>query len=160
MKKREKQVRKKTVIGWNEFVALPEWDIPKIKAKIDTGARSSALHVEQIEQLPNNHLSFWVVLDKHKERKIKVVARVKRHGHVKSSHGETSGRFFVETKIRIGPVTRKIELNLVDRGKMNFRMLLGRTALRGRFMIDVAYAGLLSQKKQKKRRWNENRDFI
>ncbi len=150
MKKRPKQVQKKTVIGWNEFVALPEWNIPKIKAKIDTGARSSALHVDHIEPLPNNHLSFWVVLDRRKGRKIKVVARVKRHGHVKSSHGETSGRFFVETKIRIGPVTRKIELNLVDREKMNFRMLLGRTALRGRFVIDVAHASLLHKKKRKK----------
>lgn len=128
-------------------MALPEWDIPKIKAKVDTGARSSALHVEQIEPLPENHLSFWVVLDKRNGRKIKVVARIKRHGHVKSSHGETSGRFFVETKIRIGPVTRKIELNLVDREKMNFRMLLGRTALRGRFIIDVAHANLLRKKK-------------
>lgn len=151
MPKKPKHKKEKLIIGWNETVSLPKWNIKKLKAKIDTGARSSALHVDHIETLPNHQVSFWVVLDKKTGKKIKVRSRISRTGHVKSSHGETTHRFFVTTDVLIGSIQKKIELNLVDRGKMNYRMLLGRTALGGDFIVDVAHTQLLSKKKRLKR---------
>lgn len=145
------QKNEKFVIGWNEMVDLPEWKIFRIKAKVDTGARSSSIHVEDIKRLSGNRVSFFVVLDKHHSiKRKKITGHIARKSHVKPSHGISSKRIFVKTKIRLGPVEREIELNLVDRKNMAFRMLIGRTAFGGHFLVDVSHSRVLSRKKVQK----------
>jgi len=136
----------KKVIGWREYIDLPDWGIKRLKAKIDTGARTSALHVEDIKELPNNKISFYIVLGKNKERK-KIVVSPEKKGRVKSSIGIRTHRWYVETKIRIGDIERTIKVNLVGREGMNFRMLVGRTAILDDFLVDSAHGYLFTKKK-------------
>lgn len=126
-----------TLIGWNELVDLPAWNIKRLRAKIDTGARSSALHVAELRVLPDGQVAFEIVLDRKKHhRRRHVIAPVTRVSRVRSSTGKYTRRYFVTTMLRMGPVEKTIELSLVDREEMLFRMLLGRTALSGDFIID------------------------
>ncbi|MFT5287705.1 MAG: hypothetical protein ACI8W3_000907 [Myxococcota bacterium] len=140
-------------IGWTEFVDLPDWNIRKLLAKVDTGARTSALHVENIEELPRDFVRFDVVLHREKrDRRIHVKAKIVRRGKVRSSTGVLTSRLFVETDLTIGPITKRIEVSLVDREKMIHRMLLGREALKGPILIDVDRRMVLSAKPKKKRK--------
>lgn len=126
------------LIGWTEFVDLPDWGVKRLRAKIDTGARTSSLHVENIEELPRGFVRFDVVLHRKKRgRRIHVRTRVSRRGRVRSSTGHQHERLFVRTVLQLGPVRKEIEVSLVDREKMIHRMLLGREALHGPFLIDV-----------------------
>ncbi|MDJ0865719.1 MAG: RimK/LysX family protein [Myxococcota bacterium] len=125
------------LIGWNEFVDIPDWGIRRLRAKVDTGARSSALHVENIEELPRDRVRFDVVLHRMKrDRRVHVTTPIARRGRVRSSTGHYETRIFVVAPLHIGPVQRQVEVSLVDRERMIFRMLLGRTALAGPFLID------------------------
>ena len=125
------------LIGWNEYVDIPDWGIKRLRAKVDTGARSSALHVENIEVLPRNRVRFDVVLHRlERDRRVRVTAPIARRGRVRSSTGHYESRIFVQAPLRIGPVERQVEVSLVDRERMIFRMLLGRSALAGPFLID------------------------
>ena len=133
----ETDSRNMLVIGWQEYVALPDWQIPYIRAKADTGARSSAIDVQSIEDLGDGRVRFNVALSRaNRDRAATVEADITRRTRVRSAHGTTQDRLFVETKIRIGPVTKTIELGLVCRKKMICRMLLGRTALSGSFLVE------------------------
>lgn len=137
------------LIGWTEDVDLPEWNVRKLRAKIDTGARSSALHVENIVELPRGRIRFDVILHREKrDRRVHITERILRRSRVRSSNGHVETRYFVRTKLRLGPVEREVDLSLVDRGKMIHRMLLGRTALQGPFLIDVDRRLLQSPKKK------------
>lgn len=139
-------------IGWSEQIDIPDWGITGLKAKSDTGARSSSLHVENIVELPRRRVSFEVILHRTKrDRRVQVIAPIARLGRVKSSNGISSHRVFVNVRIAIGPVEREIELNLVDRGEMIHRMLLGRTALHGMAVL-VDRAHVLSKAPKRKRR--------
>lgn len=140
-------------IGWTENVDLPDWNVSRLRAKIDTGARSSALHVENIEELPRDRIRFDVVLHrKVRNRTIHVTTKIHRRSRVRSSNGMTEKRYFVRTRLRLGPVERDVELSLVDRGSMIHRMLLGRSALAGNFLIDVDHRMLQSPKHKTKRK--------
>ncbi len=140
------------LIGWTEYVDLPDWNIKKLRAKVDTGARSSALHVENVVELPRGRIRFDVVLHRERrDRRVHVTARVLRRSRVRSSNGETETRYFVRTRIRLGPVERDVDLSLVNRGKMIHRMLLGRTALSGPFLIDPSRRMVQAPKKKAKR---------
>ena len=132
-----------TPIGWSELVDLPDWHIRGLRAKIDTGARTSALHVDGLEPLPRGRIQYQVVLhrDDHDQR-INVVAKIIRRGRVRSSTGAYSTRYFVKTRLRLAGIEREVEISLVDRGDMNFRMLVGRTALAGDFVVDPAHKNL------------------
>jgi hypothetical protein len=135
------------LIGWNELVDLPDWDIEGLRAKIDTGARTSALHVDSLEVLDDDHIAFDVVLHRHKtDRRIRVEAAISRRGRVRASTGHYTTRYFVRTLMRIGPVEREIEVSLVARENMIFRMLIGRTALSGAFLVDPAHRRVLTPK--------------
>jgi hypothetical protein len=132
------------VIGVTEYVDIPAWRILRMRAKIDTGARSSALHVENIRELPAGRVRFDVRLSrKETERRVTVEARITRRGQVRPSNGEQEERIFVAVKVRIGPIEREIELSLVDRGRMIFRMLIGRRALAHAFLVDPGRRYLL-----------------
>ena len=127
----------RVLIGWNEYVDVPDWGIRRLRAKVDTGAKSSALHVENIEELPRDRVRFDVVLHREKrDRRVHVTTRVSRRGRVRSSTGHYETRIFVKVPLHVGPVVREVEVSLVDRERMIFRMLLGRTALAGPFLID------------------------
>lgn len=134
-----------------EYVDIPEWRILKLRAKIDTGARSSALHVEHIRELGNGRVRFDVRLSRSQsDRRVTVEARVARRGLVRPSSGELAPRVFVAVKVRIGPVEREIELGLVDRGAMIFRMLIGRNALAHAFLVDPGRRYMLRQPSAKR----------
>ena len=139
---------RQTLIGWNELVDLPEWQVRRLRAKVDTGARSSALHVTNLIPLPDGRVRFDVVLDRKRvHRRVHVVAPVCRVGRVRSSTGRYTRRYFVRTRLVLGGVEKNIEVSLVDREKMLFRMLLGRTALAGDFVIDPGRRRLTTKNK-------------
>lgn len=126
------------IIGRVERVTLPAWGIEGIKAKIDTGARTSSLHVEDVEELGRGQVRFSVVTDRTGKTKT-VTARMKRKSHVRSSSGHQELRIIVEARVRIGPVEKDIEISLSSRGDMVYRMLLGRLALEHHFVVDVSH---------------------
>lgn len=137
-------LRGRTMIGIAERIALPEWGIPKLRVKIDTGARTSALHVDGVEELPGNRVRFWVVLDRKRGRRLQVEAPIARTARVRSSSGRAEKRYFVVTTMRLGGVEKQIEISLASREPMIFRMLLGRTALAHDFVIDPSHRYLTS----------------
>lgn len=134
------------VIGWAEFVDIPEWNISRMRAKMDTGARTSALHVENIREVGHGRVRFDVRLHRrHLDRRVTVEAPILRRGRVKPSSGDAQSRIFVRARLRIGNVEKDIELSLVDRGKMIFRMLIGRSALAHDFLVDTGRRYLLGR---------------
>lgn len=133
------------VIGLAESVDIPEWRITGLRAKIDTGARSSALHVENLRETARGEVTFDVRLHRSRsERRVTIAAPIARKARVRSSTGHTSVRVFVTVAVRIGPVLRVIEMGLVDRAKMIYRMLLGRSALGSDFLVDPCARFLVS----------------
>jgi hypothetical protein len=119
------------IAGWRELVELPAWGIDGLRAKLDTGARTSALHVVSV--IPDGHgaVTFDVVPRRRSDRRIPISAPIVRETRVRSSTGELTTRHVVRTRLRIGPFEREIELTLVDRAAMIHRMLVGREALVG-----------------------------
>lgn len=135
------------VIGWQEYVALPDWKVPPIRAKSDSGARSSAIDVVDFEELPGERVLFHVALSKRdRDNLVTIEAPIKRRTRIKSSNGSVHDRIIVETRIQIGEHEATVELGLVCRKTMLCRMLLGRTALAGRFLVNSEKRYLLSQK--------------
>jgi hypothetical protein len=130
------------VIGWREWVLLPDLLDVRIKAKIDTGARTSSIHSFGTRRFSDGgapHVEFLIHPLQHEETpEVVCTAPIKDEREVKSSNGEAEIRIFVETLARLGPVEWPIELSLADRDVMGFRMLLGREALRRRFLVDPA----------------------
>ncbi|MGD2110205.1 MAG: RimK/LysX family protein [Phycisphaerae bacterium] len=132
----EKLLDAARIIGWREKVSFPEWGVHGIEAKIDTGARTSAIHVEDVVRLKGDRVRFHLVTRRREPFKhVLVRADVVRVTKVRSSTGHTQTRYVVSTVVRLGSVRRRIELSLVRRERMLCRMLLGRTALDG-FLID------------------------
>ena len=128
------------IIGWREWVALPEFGIKQIKAKVDSGARSSSLHAFDVEEFQKNK-EIWVRFKVHpvQRKSGKVVtaeARVIDYRAVKSSSGQSQERPVVEATVSLLGETWQIELTLANRDQMGFRMLLGREAFRRRFLVD------------------------
>lgn len=129
----------KLTIGRSEYVDLPDWGIRKLLAKVDTGARTSALHIEDLFPLPGNRVAFHVVLSRSKRaQSVRVEADVVKWAKVRSSNGHYSLRCFVKTRALLGSVEKVIELSLDSRAAMNYRMLLGRKALAKDFVVDVS----------------------
>ncbi len=143
----------KTVIGWSEYVALPDWGIERLPAKADTGARTSALHVDNLQIADAHHVTFEVVLSrKHIHKRVQVCAKVLKWARVRSSSGHYYTRCFVKTRIRIGPVEKEIELSLASREHMLYRMLLGRKTLERDFLVDVSKRRTLGKPARTKRK--------
>ena len=128
-----------TLIGWKESIDLPEWGIIDITAKADTGARRSAIDVEHIVELPGGQVQFEVAANRRTgQLRRTIVAKIAHQTHVRSSNGQQHERYFVETSVRVGEVTKKIELSLSNRKHMQCRMLLGRKALENDFLVDCS----------------------
>ncbi|MCA9296008.1 MAG: ATP-dependent zinc protease [Phycisphaerales bacterium] len=124
-------------LGWLERVSLPEWGIRRLRVKCDTGAKTSAIDIEDVTRIDDDHVRFTVVFDRtHPERRRTFEAPIVRITRVKSSTGETTDRYVVSTLLRLGRVEKRIEVSLVSRHRMICRMLLGRTALSPEFVVD------------------------
>lgn len=133
-------------IGWREWVALPGLDIPWIKAKVDTGARSSSLHAYDIRHFERRG-ERWVRFKVHPAQKnhrilVEAEAPVVDQRTVKSSSGQQSLRWVVSTDVEVLGTRWPIELTLTRRDTMGFRMLLGRQAIRGHFLVDPGHSFL------------------
>ncbi len=128
------------VIGWREWVGLPELELPAIKAKIDTGARTSALHAVNLERFRRRGKP-WVRFEVHPhqrdvENSVITEAVVIDVRSIRNSGGAAEHRPVILTTVNLGPLALPIELTLTNRSLMGFRMLLGREAVRNRFFID------------------------
>lgn len=129
------------VIGWREWVALPDLGVPRIKVKVDTGARSSSLHAHKLEQFERDGAE-WVKFEIHPVQRtsvdaIRVESRVIDVRDVRSSNGKRSRRPVIRTSIGLMDRRWDVELTLANRDEMGFRMLLGREAFRERFLVDA-----------------------
>ncbi|MBX3726276.1 MAG: RimK/LysX family protein [Xanthomonadales bacterium] len=128
------------VVGWREWLSLPGLGVPAIKAKIDTGARSSALHVDRLETFSEGGAP-WVRFALRPAAAIAAIeaaAPVLDRRPVTDSGGRTSVRPFILTDIALAGRRWSIEMNLTSRTNMLFPMLLGRTAMAGRLWVDPA----------------------
>lgn len=133
--------------GWREDVALPAWGIRRIRAKLDTGARTSAIHVAKIKELDEGRLRFQVVTREGSTRKTKWVEATRdRDAAIKPSSGDLQERPVVRTVMRLGEIEREIEISLVCRAGMLCRMLLGRTALAEVAAVDPSRKFLLTRR--------------
>lgn len=137
------------VIGWREWVALPGLGIARIKAKVDTGARSSALHAvdqEPIERDGERWMRFTVhPLQRSHEGAVRAEAPLVDRRKVRSSSGRAELRPVVRVEVEVGGLRYPVELTLTRRDQMGFRMLLGRTALRRRFLVNPGRSFLLKE---------------
>ncbi len=139
---------KLVLVGWREWVALPDLGIPRIKAKIDTGARSSSLHAYDIRRFRRKGRSmvrFRVhPIQKNTRTTVEAEAELFDQRKVRSSSGQESLRWVIVTELDVGGRRHPIEITLTRRDAMGFRMLLGRQALRRRFMVDPGASFLAS----------------
>lgn len=129
------------VLGWREWLSLPDLGIVAMRAKVDTGARSSALHVEAMAEFQRGDedwVRFTVSTGHGPDAPVTAEARVSDRRVVTDSGGHRGERVFIRTRLSLAGATMPIEMNLTDRRNMLFPMLLGRTALDGRFLVDPA----------------------
>jgi hypothetical protein len=141
----------RVVIGWREWLGLPDLGIEGIKAKIDTGARSSALHALHIESFEKGDRSFIRFqvhpYQRDSHRTITATAELLDWRRVKNSGGHSQLRPTIRTTVVLGQHRWRIDLTLTNRDVMGFRMLLGREALRKRFLVHPSESFLLGDRK-------------
>ncbi len=124
-------------IGWLERVSFPEWGIFRIIAKIDTGAKTSSIHAENIVEHDDGTIEFDVVTKvRTASTWVRVRAPITRKTSVRSSSGRAQARYVVSTKIVLGGIEKEVEITLNSRKKMLRRMLVGRSTLAGTFLVD------------------------
>lgn len=137
------------VLGWREWLALPDLGIPAIKAKIDTGARTSAIHAASVETIRRDGADL-VRFHVHPVRsRPDIIVRgevpILDRRVVSDSGGHREERIFVRTRLVAGGREWPIEINLTDRETMLFPMLLGRTAMAGRVLVEPEHSYLLGR---------------
>lgn len=127
------------VLGWREAVSLPEWGVRGLRAKLDSGAATSSIDVDQVEYPSESVVRFDVVTRDHPARDpLWIEAPLVRRALVKPSTGEVQERPVVATVLRIAGIERRIEISLVSRPSMKCRMLVGRAAMAGVILVDSA----------------------
>lgn len=135
-------------IGALELCDLPELGIQKLHARVDTGAATSSLHVDNIEEFRKGGKNF-VSFDLHPDiynldQTVRTTARVQGTKTVKSSSADTEQRVVITTRMRLAGREWPIKLTLTDRSEMSYMMLLGREAMEGRVVVDPEFEYLLS----------------
>ncbi len=155
---RVKKAEPLPVIGWREWVSFPQLGLGPIKAKIDTGARSSSLHafdMATFQQEDKTFIRFQVhPIQRSREGTIEVEAEVLEYRRVRSSSGQAVLRPVIVTMLEVLGRSWPIELTLANRDQMGFRLLLGREAFRRRLLVDAGrsyYGGKLKGTKGVKR---------
>jgi hypothetical protein len=143
------------IIGWREWVGLPDFGIPAIKAKVDTGARSSSLHAFDLQEFKRDGVS-WVRFKLHpiqrkKDSTLELEAQVLEYRSVRSSSGKATRRPVIITQVKLFDIAWSVELTLANRDAMGFRMLLGREAFRHRFLVDAGKSYYGGRPKRKKK---------
>jgi len=136
-------LKEKVLIGRVEWVSLPELKI-KHKARIDTGAKTTSLHainIEEVEQRGELFVKFQTLDSESKV--VEVVRKVDTTQRVSNTSGFVSKRYVIKEKIKIGNIEREVLVNLNDRSKMEYKFLVGRNLLLGRFIVDVARSHVL-----------------
>lgn len=130
-------------IGWKEYVGLPEWGLRSVKAKMDTGACTSALDVLGYELAGRGTPKVRALLKlnllrRHKRHTIEVEVPVLGMVVVRNSVGMCEERPLIETTLQLGPVRKQVRMTITDRSMMRFCMILGRSFLSGDFVVDVS----------------------
>ncbi|QIA64003.1 ATP-dependent zinc protease [Vibrio astriarenae] len=144
-------MNKKIITGWREYLSLPQLGIEKIKAKVDTGARTSCIHAfkveafeKRVDEQTQQWVRFWVHPNQHDEQtEIVCEAKVIDERLVRDSGGHETMRYVIETELHIDNQSWSIEVTLTNRDNMAFRMLLGRTAMENRILVDPAASFLV-----------------
>ncbi|MBM3504545.1 MAG: ATP-dependent zinc protease [Alphaproteobacteria bacterium] len=141
---------RKIVIGWREWVSVPALDLPAIKAKIDTGARTSALHAFYVEEsrAGGRHRVLFGLhpLQRRDDLVVNCEADVLDQRDVMDSGGHVEKRFVIRQRVRLGDHEWPIEITLTNRDPMGFRMLIGRGALIDRFAVDPAQSYVMGRR--------------
>jgi hypothetical protein len=128
------------LIGWREWIGFPDFGTFQVKAKIDTGARTSAIHATNIEAFERDgrqlvRFCLFPHQDDH-QTFVECVAPMTEKRVITDSGGHEEERFVITSEILLGETRWTIEMSLTQRDDMGFRMLLGRTAIRGRFLVN------------------------
>ena len=148
---RKRRTLTRPAVGWREWARLPDLGIDRIKAKVDTGARTSALHAVQvnIEQADGVDVVRFDVhpLQRTSRPLVSCQLPLVDERYVRSSDGSRELRPVVETAVRLGDMTWSIELTLTNRALMGFRLLLGRRGLHGKFLVDPSRSWIRSQRR-------------
>ncbi|MGL4226009.1 MAG: ATP-dependent zinc protease family protein [Vibrio sp.] len=140
-------MKQKMLVGWREELSLPGLGIARIKAKIDTGARTSCLHAFKIERFNKGSMPwvrFWIHPMQNNVELVNVCeAEVIDQRSVRDSGGHQEQRYVIRTEVSFGGQTWPIEITLTNRENMAFRMLLGRTAMHHRIIVDPTQSFLI-----------------
>jgi hypothetical protein len=146
-------------LGWREWIGLPELGLPAIKAKVDTGARTSALHAFEVRPFTENgkeRVEFKIhPIQRNSDSVVTCFADVVDERVVSDSGGHKEKRLIIVTPMTIGPYSWPIEMTLTSRDSMMFRMLLGRTAIEAIAKVDPAKSYLVGKRPRKKTRKTE-----
>ncbi len=140
---RAQLLKEKVLIGRIEWVSMPELKI-KHKARIDTGAKTTSMHavnIEEVEQRGELFVKFQTLDSEGKT--VEVVRKVDTTQKVSNTAGLVSKRYVIKEKIKMGSIEREVNINLNDRTKMDYKFLVGRNLLLGRFIVDVARSHVL-----------------
>lgn len=149
-----KKVKIKPLLGWREILSIPTLGIKEIRAKVDTGARTSALHVTDLKMKKRGRTLFaYFRIHPKQKTKFPIIeskAKVVEFRRITSSNGISSERPVILVDIVLGQNKSQIELTLVNRDMMGYRMLLGRTAIKDRYLVDPGKSFLQTKRPIKK----------
>jgi hypothetical protein len=145
-----KSLRRPVVIGWKEWIAFPDWGVRHVKAKIDTGARTSALDVisYELRTVAGKGLvaELRIALNRRRPEKVKIIkVPVLKMIVVSNSSGMREQRPLIETTVCVGLITKRIRMTVTNRAGMRFAVILGRKALENDFLVDVSSKYLLKK---------------